>query len=163
MSSKGKKEAAVRSLALHPAKEKKSLQSVEVSSHTETKLFAIFVELRNELLKQQQEKETEVSYDEDQLLIDETIPKETDTQENPSIPDISTNLLEEDADIFRNLNIPWMPSDVQDTTTGKPFDSDRENLQRNIKQYRHQMDYMQEVNDGLILENRSKMKNSQEG
>ena len=47
-----------------------------------------------------------------------------------------------------------MPSDVQDTTIGQPFDSKRENLERTIKQYRNQMDYMQEVNDGVILENK---------
>ena len=51
--------------ALQPEKRKKPLQSVEDSSHPEPKLSAIFLELRNELLEQQQEKETEVSYDED--------------------------------------------------------------------------------------------------
>ena len=55
-----------------------------------------------------------------------------------------------------------MPSDVQDTTTGKAFDSDKENLQRTIKQYRHQMDYMQEVDDGLILANRRLREDLQE-
>ena len=56
VSSKRKKEAVVRSLALHPAKEKRPLQLVEESSHTDSKLFAIVVELRNELLKQKQKK-----------------------------------------------------------------------------------------------------------
>ena len=69
------------------------------------------------MLKEQQKKEVEVSHSEDQQLIEEAIPKETDTQENPSIPDISINLLEEDVDIFRKLNIPWMTSDAQETTT----------------------------------------------
>ena len=78
------------------------------------------------------------------------------------MPDISINLLEEDANIFRKLNIPWMPSDAQETITGRPFDSERENLQKTIKQYRHQMDYMQEVNDGLILENRRVREDFQE-
>ena len=113
-------------------------------------------------MKQQQEEETEVPYVEDQKLKDEAIPKETDTQENPGIPHISINLLEEDADIFRKLNIPWMPSDAQETITGRPFDSERENLQKTIKQYRHQMDYMQEVNDGMILENRRLREDLQE-
>ena len=51
---------------------------------------------------------------------------------------------------------------MQDTTTGKAFDLERENLQRTIKQYRHQMDYMQETNDGLILENRRLREDLQE-
>ena len=114
-------------------------------------LYAIFFELRNELLKQQQEKETEISYDEDQLKINEVIPNKTLTQENPSIPDISANLLQEDEDIFRRLKIPWMPSDVQGTTTRKVIDSDRENMQRTIKQYRYQMDYLQETNEARRL------------
>ena len=80
------------------------------------------------MLKQQQGKETKVSYDEDQLLIDEATPAEAASQENPSIPDISANLLQEDEDIFRKLNIPWMPSDAQETITGRPFDSEKENL-----------------------------------
>ena len=128
LSSKKKKGAVVRSSVLHPAKGKKSLQSVEDSSQHEPKLSTIFLELRNELLEQQQEKKTKVSYDEDQLLIDEATPAETNIQENPSMPDISINLLEEDADIFRKLNIPWMPTDVQNTTAGKVFDSDKQNL-----------------------------------
>ena len=51
---------------------------------------------------------------------------------------------------------------MQDTTTGKAFDSERENLQRTIKQYKHQMDYMHEVNDGLILANRRLREDLQE-
>ena len=70
------------------------------------------------------------------------------------MPDISTNLLQEEEDIFRRLNIPWLPSGMQDASTEKAFDSEKENMQRTIKQYRPQMEYMQEVNDGLILANR---------
>ena len=55
-----------------------------------------------------------------------------------------------------------MPSEMQDTTTGKAFDLERENLERTIKKYRHQMDYMQETNDGLILANRRLREDLQE-
>ena len=109
--------------------------------------------MRNELLEKQQEEKAEVPYVEDQKLKDEVIPKEADILEDPNILDISTDLLEEDADIFRKLNIPWIPSDMQGASTEKAFDSDMENLQRTVRQYRHQMDYMQEVNDGMILAN----------
>ena len=51
---------------------------------------------------------------------------------------------------------------MQDTTTGNPIDSERENLQRTIKQYRHQMDYLQETNDGLILANKRLREDLQE-
>ena len=110
--------------------------------------------MRTELLKQHQGEETEVPYVEGQSLKDEATLKKTDTNGNPSIPDISTDLLDEDADIFRKLDIPWMPSDAQETTIGKFIDLDRENMQRTIKQYKYQMEYLQETNDGLILANR---------
>ena len=80
-------------------------------------------------------------------MIDETTPTETTNQEIPMVHGVSSELLPKDEDIFRRLDIPWFPNEMQDTTTGKAFDSERENLQRTIKQYRHQMDYMQEVND----------------
>ena len=30
----------------------------------------------------------------------------------------------------------------------------KENLQRSVKQYKYQVEYMQETNDGLVMENR---------
>ena len=77
--------------------------------------------MRNELLKQQQEEKAEVPYVEDQKLKDEVILKEADILEDPNIPDISTDLLEEDADIFRKLNIPWILSDMQGASIEKSF------------------------------------------
>ena len=93
-------------------------------------------------------------YSENKLLRDENAPAETDNQENPSVHDISTELLPEDEEIFRKLNIPWLPSELQNTTGSKAFDSKKENLQRAIKQYKHQIEYMQETNDGLLTANR---------
>ena len=133
MSIKRKRRAVAKTSSFHPAKAKGSSQSVEDSNITEPKLSAIFLELRNELLEQQQEEKAEVPYVEDQKLKDEVIPKEADILEDPNIPDISANLLQEDEDIFRKLNIPWMPSDAQETITGRPFDSEREYMQRTIK------------------------------
>ena len=67
---------------------KKSSHSVEDSNISQTKLSTVFLELRDELLRQHQEEETEVPYVEVQSLKDEAIPKEA----------ISTDLLDEDAD-----------------------------------------------------------------
>ena len=86
--------------------------------------------------------------------MDENAPVETDNQEKPSVHDTSTELLHEDEEIFRKLNIPWLPSELQSTIGSKAFDSERENLQRAIKQYKHQIEYMQETNDGLITANK---------
>ena len=43
---------------------------------------------------------------------------------------------------------------MQSTTENKSFDLEKENLQRTIKQYKHQVEYMQETNDGLVMANR---------
>ena len=95
-----------------------------------------------------------MSYSGNNLLMDENAPNETHNQENPSVHGVSTELLPEDEDIFRKLNIPWLPSELQNIERGKAFDSDKENLQRAIKQYKHKIVYMQETNDGLIIANK---------
>ena len=136
------------------SKGKKPLKTEEESSLTETKLSTVVLEIRGQMLKEQQKDEIEVSYSENKLLIDENVPGETDTQENPSFHDTSTELLPEDEEIFRKLNIPWLPNELQSTTGSKAFDSEKENLQRTIKQYKHQVKYMQETSDGLIIANK---------
>ena len=106
------------------------------------------------MLKEKQKDEIEFSYSENKLLIDENIPGETDNQENPSFHDTSTELFPEDEEIFKKLNIPWLPNEMQNTTGSKAFDSKKENLQRTIRQYKHQIEYMQETSDGLIIANK---------
>ena len=95
-------------------------------------------------------------------MIEETTPTEAANQESPMVHGVSSDLLPEDEDIFIKLDIPWLPSEMQDTTAGKVFDLDKQNLQSTIKQYRHQMDYIQELNDGLILANRRLREDLQE-
>ena len=85
------------------------------------------------MLKEQQKDEIEVSYSENKPLIDENVPAETDNQENPSFHDTSTELLPEDEEIFRKLNIPWLRNEMQNTTGNKAFDSEKENLRRTIR------------------------------
>ena len=109
-------------------KGKKPLKIEEESSLTQTKLSAMFLEIRGKLLKEQQKDETEMSYSENKLLRDENAPAETDNQENPSVHDTSTKLLPEDEEIFRKLNIPWLASELQSTTGSKEFDSEKKNL-----------------------------------
>ena len=110
------------------SKGKKPLTTLEESSLTQTKLSVVFLELRDEMLKEQQTEEVDASYSENKMLMDENAPDKIDTQEIPSVPSVSTKLLQEDEDIFRKLDTPWLPSEIQDTTTGKAFDSEKENL-----------------------------------
>ena len=88
----------------------------------------MFLEIRGKLLKEQQKDETEMSYSGNKLLMDENAPNETDNQENPIVHDASTELLPEDEEIFRKLNIPWLPSELQSTTRSKAFDLEKEIL-----------------------------------
>ena len=62
------------------SKGKKPLKTEEESILTETKLSAVFLEIRGKLLKEQQKDETEISYSENKLLMDENAPPETDNQ-----------------------------------------------------------------------------------
>ena len=152
MNIKSKGKTVAKASSSHPVKAKGSLQSVKESSQPKPKLSTIFLELRNELLQQQQEEKVEVLNVKDIEWEDELILKEAGILEHPNIPDVSIDLLNEDAEIFKKLDIPWIPDDEQDPTTGKPFDSNKENLQKTIKQYKQQMNYMQEINDGLMME-----------
>ena len=43
---------------------------------------------------------------------------------------------------------------MQTIAGNKTFDLEKENLQRSVKQYKYQVEYMQEMNDGLVMANR---------
>ena len=62
--------------------------------------------------------------------------------------------MEEDEEIFKKLKIPWMPEEMHPASKGKCIDSGNENLKRNIKQYKYQIEYLQETNEGLVTTNR---------
>ena len=51
---------------------------------------------------------------------------------------------------------------MQTMTGNKIFDSEKENLQRSVKQYKYEVEYMQETNDGLVMENRILRENLEE-
>ena len=57
---------------------------------------------------------------------------------------------EEDEDIFKRLKIPWIPEEMHPTSEGKCIDSENENLQRSIKQYKYQIEFLHETNEGLV-------------
>ena len=87
-------------------------------------------------------------------MVEEKVPCKAEREEHLGFPGTSTQLMEEDKEIYRRLNIPWLPNEMQTTARDKSIDSEKENLQRIIKQYRYQIEYMQEENDGLVTANR---------
>ena len=62
--------------------------------------------------------------------------------------------MEEDEEIFRKIKIPWIPEGMQRVLEGKYMDSENENLKRRIKQYKHQIEYLHESNEGLVTANK---------
>ena len=64
-----------------------------------------------------------------------------------------TEQVEEDEDIFKKLKIPWMPEEMHPVSEAKCIDLENENLQRSIKQYKHQIEYLHETNEELVSAN----------
>ena len=73
-----------------------------------------------------------------------------EAEEYSEIPMTLTEHMEEDEEIFRKLKIPRIPEGVQLVLEGKYMDSENENLQRSIKKYKHQIEYLHESNEGLV-------------
>ena len=46
------------------------------------------------------------------------------------------------------------PNEMQTIAGNKTFDSEKENLQRSVKEYKYKVEYMKETNDGLFMANR---------
>ena len=65
-----------------------------------------------------------------------------------------TKHMKEDEEIFKKLKIPWIPEGMQPIVEGKCIDSQKENMQRSIKQYKHKIEYLHESNEGLATTNK---------
>ena len=52
------------------------------------------------------------------------------------------------------MNIPWLSDKTATLQEGRCIDSDTENLQKTVKQYKYQMDFLTETNEGLVMTNR---------
>ena len=85
------------------------------------------------MLQEQQEGEIKDSHSEKKVMVEENVPCEAETEENLSFPEIPSKLLPEDEEIYKKLNIPWLPHEMQTTIGNKAFDSEKENLQRTVK------------------------------
>ena len=77
-----------------------------------------------------------------------------EVNESPGAPIAMNEQQEEDEEIFKKLKIPWMPEGMHPVSEGKCIDSENENLQRSIKQYKYQIEYLHETNEGLVDANK---------
>ena len=106
------------------------------------------------MLEEQQEGEIKSSYSEKNVMVEEKVPCKAESEEHLGFPRTPTELLQEDEEIYKRLNIPWLSNEMQTIAGNKTFDLEKENLQRSVKQYKYQVEYMQETNDGLVMANR---------
>ena len=56
--------------------------------------------------------------------------------------------------IFRKMNIPWMSDKNSTLQEGMCIDSETENCQKTVNQYKYQIDFLSETNEGLVMTNR---------
>ena len=61
---------------------------------------------------------------------------------------------EDDEEIFNKLKIPWIPEGMSSFSKGKSIDSENENLWKSIKQYKYQIEFLHETNEGLVVANK---------
>ena len=106
------------------------------------------------MLQEQQEGEIKGSYLEENVMVEEKVPGKVESEEQLGFPETPRELLSKDEEIYKRLNIPWNPNQMQSIAGNKTFDSKKENLQRSVKQYKYQVEYMQKTNDGLVMANR---------
>ena len=69
---------------------------------------------------------------------------------------------EEDDAIFKKMNIPWLSEKASSFQEGKCIDSENENLQKTVKDYKYQIDFLNETNEGLVMENKILMEDLEE-
>ena len=102
------------------------------------------------MIQEQQQSDLKSSRVEKREIIEEEVHCNVEAEEHPEIHVTFTELLKEDEEIFRKLKMPWIPKGMQSIVEGKCIDSEKENLQRIIKQYKHQIEYLHESNEGLV-------------
>ena len=105
------------------------------------------------MFQEQQKNEVKSSCLEKKEMVEEEVHCNAENEEHPKLPVTSTELMKEDEEIYKKLKIPWTQG-MQTISGDKCIDSEKENLQRSIKQYKSQIEYMHESNDGLVTTNR---------
>ena len=106
------------------------------------------------MILEQHESDLKSSCIEKGEVTEESVKCSIEAEDYLEIPMTLTEHMEEDEEIFRKLKIPWIPEGMQPVLERKYMDSKNENLQRSIKQYKHQIEYLHESNEGLVTANK---------
>ena len=80
---------------------------------TDTKISDIFLEIRKQMIQEQQLNETKISCSEKKETVGEEAPCNAENEEFPKFHVTSSELMEEDEEIYKKLKIPWIPEGLQ--------------------------------------------------
>ena len=94
-------------------KGKKPIESKGKSVMTDTNISDIFLEIRNQMFQEQQQSEAKSSYLEKKEIVEGEVPCNVESEEHPRFHVTSTELMEEDEEIYKKLKIPWTPEGMQ--------------------------------------------------
>ena len=89
------------------------------------------------MFQEQQQSEVKISCLEKKEMVKEEVPYNAENEEHPKFHVTSTELMNEDEEIYKILKLPWTPEGMQTIARDKCIDSEKENLQRSIKQYKY--------------------------
>ena len=89
------------------------------------------------MIQEQQKNDIKNSCMEKRELIEEEGQCSIEAEEQPEVPVTFTELMNEDEEIYKKLKIPWMQEGMQSILESKCIDSEKENMQRSIRRYKH--------------------------
>ena len=91
----------------------------------------------------------------EEKIVDPSTQCNFEGDESPGVPiTMIEQQQEDDEEILKKLKIPWMPEGLSSTSEGKCIYSENENRQRSIKQYKYQIEFLHETNEGLVVANK---------
>ena len=111
------------------------------------------MEVQKKMILEQHKNDLKSSCIEKAEVAEKSLKCSIEAEQYSEIPMTLTEHMEEDEEIFRKLKIPWIPEGMHPVSEGKCIDSENENLRRSIKHYKHQIEYMHETNEGLVIAN----------
>ena len=85
------------------------------------------------MLQEQQEGEIKGSYSEENVMVEEKVPGKPESEEHLGFLETPTELFPEDEEIYKRLNIPWLPNEMQTIVGNKTFNSEKREFTKKCK------------------------------
>ena len=85
------------------------------------------------MLQEQQEGEIKSSCLEKKVMVEEKVPCKVESEDDLGFPGTPTELLQEKEKIYRRLNIPWLPNEMQTIVRNKTFDLEKREFTKKCK------------------------------